>query len=100
MLKDFVHQFKHRKQILDTEEEHIDEERNKLNTTFSSFLNSFIVDIFLFVTALVTIIVTMVVIYVTCSHSKLKALVTNFALQQFEKSRSHRPKISRHTLYL
>ena len=62
MLKDFVHQFKHRKQILDIEEEHIDEERDKLNTKFSSFLNSFMVDVFLFLTALITIIAMMVVI--------------------------------------
>ena len=42
------------------------------------------VDIFLFVTALITIIVTLVVIYVVCIHSKLKALVTNIALQHFK----------------
>ena len=40
------------------------------------------VDVFLFVTALITIIVMMVVIYVVCSHSRLKTLVTNIALQQ------------------
>ena len=79
-LKDFVYQFKHRKQILDIEEEHIDKERDKLNTKFCSFLNSFMVDVLLFVTALVIIIVTMVVIYVVCCHSKLKTL----ALQQMK----------------
>ena len=84
-LKDFVYQFKHRKQILDIEEEHIGEERDKLNTKFSSFLNGFMVDLFLFVTALITIIVMMVVIYVTCNHSKLKTLVTNAALQQMKR---------------
>ena len=51
-LKDFVHQFKHRKQILNIEEQHIDEERDKLNTKISSFLNSFMVDVFLFVTCI------------------------------------------------
>ena len=85
MFKDFVHQFKHRTQIHDIDEEHIDEERDKLNTKFSSFLNSVMVDIFLFVTALITIIVKMVVIYVTCGHSKLKTLVTNVALQQLKR---------------
>ena len=53
MWKDFVHQFKHRKQILDIEEEHIDNERNKSNTKFSSSLSSLMVDVFLFVTALI-----------------------------------------------
>ena len=38
------------------------------------------VDVFLFVTTLVMIIITLVVIYMACNHSKLKALVTNFAL--------------------
>ena len=80
ILKDFVHQLKHRKQILDIEEEHIDEERDKLNPKFSYFLNSFMVDVFLFIAALITIIVTMVVIYVVCGHSKLKTLLTNIVL--------------------
>ena len=42
------------------------------------------IDVFLFVAALITIIVTLVVIYVVCGHSKLKALVTNIALQCFK----------------
>ena len=67
------------------EEEHIDNERDKLNTNFSSFLNSFMVDVFLFVTALITIIITLVVIYVVCSHSKLKPLITNIALQHLKR---------------
>ena len=83
-LKAFVYQFKHRKQILVIEEEHIDKERDKLNTEFSSCLNSFMVDVLLFVTALITIIVMMVVIYMVCGHSKLKTLVTNMALQQMK----------------
>ena len=58
-------------------EEHIGEERDKLNPKFSSFLNSFMIDIFLSVAALVTILATLVVIYVVCSHSKLKTLVAN-----------------------
>ena len=74
-----------KKQILDIEEEHIDEERNKLNIKFSSFLNSFMVDVFLYVTTLMTIIITLVVIYVVCSQSKLKTLVTNIALQHLKR---------------
>ena len=84
MLKDFVHQFKHRKRILDLQEEHKDEERNKLNFKFSFVLNNFMIDVFLFVAALITIIVTLLVIYVVCSHLKLKTLVTNIALQHFK----------------
>ena len=58
MLKDFVHQYQHKKQIFDIQEDHIDEERNKLNSSFSSFLNSFMIDIFLFVVTLITVLVT------------------------------------------
>ena len=50
------------------------------------------VDIFLFVTALITIIVTMVVIYVVCSHSKLKTLVTNITLQQLRRVEATDPR--------
>ena len=79
MLRDFVHQYQHKKKIIDMQEEHIDEERDKLNSKFSSFLNSFMIDIFLFVVALISIPVTLVDIYVVCSHSKLKTLLANIA---------------------
>ena len=84
MLKDFAHQHQHKKQIFDIQGEHIDEERNKLKSSFSSFLNSFMINIFLFMAALITIIVTLVVIYVICSHSKLKTLVANIPLQHLK----------------
>ena len=47
MLKDFVHQFIHKKQIQELQE-HIDEERSKQSFKFGSFLNSFLADILLF----------------------------------------------------
>ena len=47
MLKDFVHQFRHKKQIQELQE-HIDEERSKLSSKFGSFLYSFLADILLF----------------------------------------------------
>ena len=81
MLKDFVHQYQHKKQNFDIQEEHTDEERNKLRTSISSFHNSFMIDIFLFVAALITVLVTLVAIYVICSHAKLKTLVANIVLQ-------------------
>ena len=68
MLKDFVHQFRHKKQILDLQE-CIEEERIKQSSMFKSFLNSFLADVLLFVAALLTIIVTLVVIYVVCKQS-------------------------------
>ena len=61
MLKDFVHQYKNKKEITDLQE-HIDEERTKQSSKFGSFLNSFLADILLFSAALVTMIITLVVI--------------------------------------
>ena len=81
MLKDFVHQYQHKKWIFDIQKECTGKERNKLKSSTSSFLKSFMIDIFLFVTELITIIVTLVVIYVICSHAKLKTLVTDIAVQ-------------------
>ena len=80
MLKDFVNQFKHKKQILDWQEQ-MEDERSKQKSKFETFLNSFLVDVIIFAAALLTIIVTLVVIYVVCGQSKLKALVANIALQ-------------------
>ena len=80
MLKDFMHQFKNKKKILELQE-HIDEERTKQGSKFGSFFNSFLADILLFSAALVTIIITLVIIYEVCGQSKLKTLVANIALQ-------------------
>ena len=79
-LKDFVHQYKNKKKILELQEQ-IDEERTKQSSKFGSFLNSFLADILLFSDALVTIIITLVVIYMVCRQSKLKTLVANIALK-------------------
>ena len=57
-LKDFVHQYKNKKKILELQE-HIDEERTKQSSKFGTFLNRFLADILLFSAALVTIIITL-----------------------------------------
>ena len=80
VLKDFVHQYKNKKRILELQE-HIDEERTNQSCKFGSFLNNFLTDILLFSAALVTIIITSVAIYVVCGQPKLKNLVANIALQ-------------------
>ena len=51
------------------------------NSKFKSFLNSFLADILIFTGALITLIITLVIIYVMYGQSKLKALVTNIAMQ-------------------
>ena len=87
-----MHQYQHKKQMFDIQEDHLDEERDKLNFKFSSFLNSFMIDIFLFVAALISILVTLVVIYVVCSHSKLKTLVANITLQHLKGTKATNPR--------
>ena len=82
-MKDFVHQYKNRKNILELQD-HIDEQRTMQSSKFGSFLNSFLADILLFSAALVTIIITLVVIYMVCRQSKLKTLVANIALQHIK----------------
>ena len=47
MLKDFVNQFRHKKEIQDLQE-CMEEERSKQSSKFKSFLNSFLADVLLF----------------------------------------------------
>ena len=79
-LKDFVTQYKNKKEIMEKREQKEMEEA-KMSSKFGSFLNSFLVDVFLFAAALIKIIITLVVIYMVCRQSKLKAIVANAALQ-------------------
>ena len=79
-LKEFVCQYKNKKELTD-KQECTHEERTKQSSKFGSFLNSFLIDICLFPPALVTMITMLVVIYMVCGQSKLKALVANIALQ-------------------
>ena len=91
MLKGFVDQFRHKKQIQELQE-HIDEERTKQSSKFGSFLNSFLADVLLFSAALLMIIVTLVVIYVVCGQSKLKTLVANIVLQHIKGNEAADPR--------
>ena len=65
--------------ILDKKEQ--DLEITKETSKFKSFLNSFLADILLFTAAPVTMIIMLVIIYIMYRQSKLKALVTNIAMQ-------------------
>ena len=79
-MKDFLAQYKYRKEI--TEKQNKKEiEETKISSKFGSFLDSCMVDMLLFTVALITIVVTLVVMYMVCGQSKLKALVANIALQ-------------------
>ena len=79
-MKDFLTQYKYRKEI--TEKQNIKEvEEAKIGSKIGSFLDSFMVDVLLFIAALITIAVTLVVMYMVCGQSKLKASVANIAVQ-------------------
>ena len=81
-LKDFIHQYKHKKEIFDLQEKQVNNE--ELVSNKNSFFNNYIIDIFLFVTALISLIIATEVVSVVCKHAKLKALVTSIALQHIK----------------
>ena len=49
---------------------------------FQSFINSFLIDMLVFIVAILTVFIIFVIIYIITGQSKLKALVTNMALQR------------------
>ena len=65
--------------ILDKKDQELN--KTKEDSGFKSFLNSFLADILLFTAALVTMIIMLVIVYTMYGQSKLKALVTNLAMQ-------------------
>ena len=79
-LQDLAIQCRNKKNILNKKEQELDNPED--NSKFRSFLNSFLADILIFTAALITLIITLVIIYVMYGQSKLKALVTNIAMQR------------------
>ena len=78
-LRELAVQYQNKKNILNKKEQEL--ENPEENSKFKSFLNSFLADILIFTAALITLIITLVIIYVMYGQSKLKALVTNIAMQ-------------------
>ena len=72
-------QYQTKRKILDKKDQEL--EKTKETSEFKSFLNSFLADILLFTAALVTMIITLVIVYIMYGQSKLKALITNIAIQ-------------------
>ena len=71
MLKEYIPQYKHEKEIFDLKERH---DINKLDLETPNknfFTNNFIVDVFVFIIAIISVITTMIIIYVLCKHNKL-----------------------------
>ena len=80
MLRDLAIQYRNKKNILDKKEQELD--RPEENSKFQSFLNSFLADVLIFTAVLITLIITLIIIYTVYGQSKLKALVTNIAMQR------------------
>ena len=74
-------QYRNKRNILDKEERNSDRLKDS-DSKFQSFLNSFIADVLVFTAVLVTLIIMLIIIYVLYGQSKLKALVTNIAMQR------------------
>ena len=79
-LQDLATQYRNKKNILDKKEQNLDKPED--NSRFQSFLNSFLADVLIFSDALITLDITLIIIYMLYGQSKLKALVTNIAMQR------------------
>ena len=95
-MKDFVTQYKYRKEMIEKKEEKKIEEA-KTSYKFGSFLDSFLVDVLLFIAALITMIITLVVMYMVC-RVKSKSFSSKFSLTAYKSSRSN--KLSNQVLYM
>ena len=76
-------QYRNKKNILDKKEQNSDKQEEN-NSKFQTFLNSYLADVLIFTAVLITLIITLIIIYVLYGQSKLKALVTNIAMQRIK----------------
>ena len=81
-LRELVNQYKSKRNTLNKKEQ--DLEKPEANARFQSFLNSFLADVLIFTATLITLIITLIIMYMLCRQSKLKALVTNIAMQRIK----------------
>ena len=81
-LWDLAFQYRNKKNILDKKEQNSDKPED--SSRFQAFLNSFLADVLIFTAVLITLIITLIIIYMLYGQSKLKALVTNIALQRIK----------------
>ena len=82
-LRDLAIRYKNKRNTFDKEECNLDTPEEN-DSKFQSFLNSFIADVLIFTATLITLIIALIVIYVLYGQSKLKALVTNIAMQRIK----------------
>ena len=82
MLRELVIQYKSKKNMLDKKEQALD--KQETNARFWAFLNSFLADVLIFTATFITLIITLIIMYMLYRQSKLKALVTNIAMQRIK----------------
>ena len=82
LFREFIIQYKSKRNTLDKKEQDLD--KPETNTGFQSFLNSFLANVLIFIAALITLIITLIIMYTLYRQSKLKALVTNIAMQRIK----------------
>ena len=82
-LQDLAIQYRNEKNILDKKEQNSDKPKES-DSRFHAFIYSFIADVLIFTAALITLIIMLIIIYVLYRQSKLKALVTNIAMQRIK----------------
>ena len=80
-LKDFIHQYKCKKDIFDLHEGHV---TTDLTTNKNFFFNNYIMDVFLFITAIFSVLVVTWQ-YIYCENiRKIKMLVDSLVIQQIK----------------
>ena len=82
-LRDLAVRYRNKKNILDKKEQNSDKPKES-DSKFQAFLNSFIANVLIFTAALVTLIITLIIMYILYGQCKLKALVTNIAMQRIK----------------
>ena len=84
-LKEYISQYKQKKEIFDLKERHDINEIDIESPNKNFFTNNFIVDIFIFTIVIISTITTLITIYELCKHNKLRTLVASLALQQVKE---------------
>ena len=81
-LWDLAIQYRNKRKIIGKKEQELDKPEE--NSKFQFLLNSFLADVLIFTAALITLIITLIIKYIIYRQSKLKALVTNIAMQRIK----------------
>ena len=81
-LKDFIHQYTHKKELFDLKERH---DNTALITNKNFFSDNYVIDVFLFIAAIISLLATTLTIYLLCKHKKLRTLMASLLLQQVKE---------------